>query len=97
MFNELVWALDIIRRLMFNAPDGEDSYAVAIDYIKGQFIFDILASLPQLLSLFSAKFVVFKLFRFSHLSLVIMPFRSAVNRCFSDRGKQFNGALISAF
>ena len=97
IFNELVWALDIIRMLMFNAPDGEDSFAFAIDYIKGQFIFDILATLPQLLSFFSAKFVILKLLRLSHLSLVIMPFRSVVNTCFSNRGKLFNAALISAF
>ena len=45
--NEFTWLLEIVRRVMFNAREGEDSYDAAISYAKGALAFDLVATLPQ--------------------------------------------------
>ena len=44
--NEIAWFCEIIRRVMFNAKKGQDSMASAIEYIRDDFLFDLIATLP---------------------------------------------------
>ena len=95
--NETAWVLDIFRRFFFNSKEGQDVFIVAVDYIKGQFILDIISTIPQLASFFDSKFVAFKLLRFSHLSSVMLPLRTLFSVYFSNRDKQYSQAMLSAF
>ena len=96
MINETGWILDILRRLLFDATEGEDSYAVAVEYIKGQFVWDILATVPQAASYLGQKFVFMKVFRLSQLSLVVYPIEIVFGIYFSKRDKKFITALQDA-
>ena len=95
--NEMAWVLDMCRRFFFNAKQGQDVFVVVVDYLKGQFIYDSLSTIPQLASFFDSKFVAFKLLRFSHLSSVMLPLRTLFSVYFSNRDKQYIQALLSAF
>ena len=62
--NELVWVLEMIRKLLFNteASDGsKDSMTAAIEYIKGTFLLDLIATLPQVASAMNPKFAFLKI------------------------------------
>lgn len=62
-FNELMWALDIIRKLFFPNVQGQDTYTSAVKYMKSTLIIDILALLPQLLDINNNKYILMKNFR----------------------------------
>ena len=49
--NEVVWVLEIIRKVHFNVPEGEEAMEAAMLYIKSSMILDIVATLPQIASL----------------------------------------------
>lgn len=91
--NEIAWVLEMFRRLFFNAEEGQDSYTVAIDYIKSDFVFEFLAAFPQVFSYLDQQYAFMKLFRLYKLSLTVIPIPTATNLLFQERDKKFTQAL----
>lgn len=61
--NEILWSLDIIRKLMFRRLPGMDEYTSAVKYIKSTLILDLIAILPQLFSFTNPVYASFRNFR----------------------------------
>lgn len=93
---EVGWVLDIARRLFFNASDGEDPYVVAVDYAKGQFIWDAVATLPQVVSFLDQKYVFLKVLRVIQISLTLFPIETLLNLVITNRDQLFMSALRTA-
>ena len=78
--NELCWFLDMIRKFFDKPPRSlaNDTYEVAVAYIKSDLIKDVLALLPQLLTALDPKFAVFKLIRIYQYMWLHYPLESFI-------------------
>ena len=56
-----------------------DLFDISIAYLKSNFIFDLLATLPQVASGLSPKFMPLKLIRIYNLGLLHYPAKVCVN------------------
>ena len=68
--NEVAWLLELFRRMLFNAKKGMDGYDAAITYIKGTFVLDLAATLPQVVSYLNERWTFLKVLRLCHLHLL---------------------------
>ena len=82
--NEAIWLLEIARRLIFSAEDHEDSYEVALNYIRSSFPFDVIATLPQIASFLDVKFAVFKIFRLHMIAKLHYPLDLCLSKCLKE-------------
>lgn len=72
--NEAIWLLEIARRLLFSAKDDEDSYEVALNYIRSSLLLDVIATLPQIASFLDVKFTFLKIVRIHMITKLHYPF-----------------------
>ena len=90
--NELFFLLDMIRKF-FDPPKGSraalDVYEIAINYIKGNLILDVVATLPQVASGLNNTFLPLKIIRLYEVWLLHYPFEAAINAIFSQKRKVF--------
>ena len=61
--NEVVWALEIVRKVQFNATEGQDPMEAAAIYVKSTMILDLVATLPQVASMMNSKYAFLKIIR----------------------------------
>ena len=95
--NEIVWILEICRKIFFNAKKGEDPYDVAVQYIKSTMLLDIMATLPQAASNLDVKFIILKNIRLFKIALLHYPVELLLTNYFSQRDKHYVKALVYAF
>ena len=79
--NELVFALDILRKFIVKSKKSRatDSYEIAVAYLKSSFIFDVISVIPQVASGLDEKFLPFKIFRiFNYVWALHYPFEAFV-------------------
>ena len=62
-----------------------DAYENAINYIKSTLIFDIVATLPQIASALSIKFIPFKIIRLYQLWLLHYPLEVLIRVYYADK------------
>ena len=77
--NEVMWLLEIIRKVMFNAAEGEDCMEAALRYMRSTMILDVVATLPQMASLMNQKFAFLKIIRVYQIWLLHYPIEIALN------------------
>ena len=97
--NELVFALDILRKFMVKPKKSltTDTYEIAVAYLKSSFIFDVISSLPQVASGLDEKFLPFKIFRiFNYIWALHYPFEAFVQFYYSGKGARHNFVVIYA-
>ena len=85
--NEFAWLLEIARRLLFDSKGGKDQAELAIIYIRGSFLIDLMAVLPNCASGLDPKFVVLKALRLIHIRFLHQPFEILLRRIFRKRDK----------
>lgn len=82
--NELIWFLEIVRKLIFqNVQDddeGEDVYNLAVAYIKSTLILDVIAIAPQIFYFMDPNFAAYKSFRVYQVSLLHQPATIIIRR-----------------
>lgn len=71
--NEIVWILEICRKVFFDAEKGQDSFEKAIVYVKSTMIFDISATLPQVASGLNPRFAYLKNIRIYKIAMLHYP------------------------
>ena len=80
-------------RKFFDPPKGSraalDVYEIAINYIKGNLILDVVATLPQVASGLNNTFLPLKIIRLYEVWLLHYPFEAAINAIFSQKRKVF--------
>ena len=79
--NELIWALDILRKFVDKPKKSRatDPYDIAVAYIKSTLALDVFATLPQVASGLDIKFVPFKIIRLlNYLWALHYPFEAIV-------------------
>ena len=98
--NELAFALDILRKFIDKPKKSRavDTYEIAIAYIKSTFVFDVIATLPQVASGLNQKFLPFKIVRlFNYLWALHYPFEALVQICYSDKDQRHNFVVTDAY
>ena len=98
--NELVFALDILRKFIDKPKKSRavDSYEIAVAYIKSTLFIDVIATLPQVASGLNQKFLSFKIVRlFNYLWALHYPFEALVQICYSDKDQRHNFVVTDAY
>ena len=88
--NETCFLLDMIRKF-FDPPKGSrtnDSYEIAVNYIKSTLILDLLASLPQVASDLNNSFVPIKIVRIYQVGLLHYPLEVLVDVIYAQQEKR---------
>ena len=94
--NEVVWVVEIFRKLFMNANEGIDAYQAAIDYIKSTFILDIVATLPQVASFLNPNFAFLKNIRIYMIWLLHYPAEVFIELRYRNKDKRYVKALVYA-
>ena len=85
--NEILWFLDIVRKLLFQNVKGQDTYTSAVKYIRSTLILDALACLPQLLWFMDPNYAFLKNIRLYQIWLLYHPMKWAINNIPSIKGE----------
>ena len=96
--NELVWVLDMMRKL-FDKPDkskATDVYEIAVGYLKSVFILDLIASFPSIASGLNADLAFLKLSRIYQIWLLHYPFEAIVNLIYNKSDKRHKFVIVYA-
>ena len=92
-----MWALDMVRKCLFNAKDGEDPYDAVVNYIRTTLILDLVATAPQLASGMGWKWTVLKNIRLYQISLLHFPVEILIEKWYTTKDDNFVQALVYAF
>ena len=71
--NEVFWTIDIVRKLFFRYVPNEDRYTTTTNYLKSTFMLDLIANLPQILSMMNPTITFLKNLRLYQISLLHYP------------------------
>ena len=96
-FNEFIWLLDMIRKFAYQpGKQNQDTYEMAINYMRSTLILDVVALLPQVASGLNAKFLPFKIIRLYQTWLLHYPLEVLVRMWHEDKDQRHNFVLVYA-
>lgn len=94
--SELLWLLDIARKILLQHKPGMDSFEAAVYYMKTTLILDVMATLPQVSSGMNPTFIVFKNIRIYSIWLLHFPYEFIMKTCFTEKDKHELWVMVYA-
>ena len=95
--NEIFWFLDIVRKLLFQYKPGEDTYNIAVKYIKTRLWLDLIALLPQILYFMDPDLAFTKNVRLYQIWLLYYPAQLLIKKMPQIRGAHQERVITFAF
>ena len=88
---DISWSVEICMNFIVATKEHRDFKSVALNYITGYFIFDVVATIPPMVYLEKNNTVNFlKMIRPVHISEAFKPFHFFVARCMHSRAATEN-------
>lgn len=78
--NDISWSIEILLNFIVASPNNRTFKAIANSYLRGFFIFDVLATIPPMIYLQKNRNInLLKFLRFVHIGEMFTPFRKLID------------------
>ena len=78
--NDVSWCLEIVLSFLVASPNNRTFSQIAKAYLKGYFIFDVMATIPPMVTMQKNSSInLFKFLRFVHIGEMFTPFKKLID------------------
>ena len=80
--NDISWCIEILLSFVTASPNNRTFRDISIAYLKGFFIFDVLATIPPMITMQKNETInLLKFLRFVHIREMFEPFKKLIDCC----------------
>lgn len=80
--NDISWCLEIVLSFLVASPNNRTFKEIAKAYLKGYFIFDVLATIPPMITMQKNSTInLLKFLRFAHIGEMFTPIKNLIDCC----------------